>query len=300
MPASEQLNRFIQLSESVLNDSSDFLVYPETSFHIRLNNWQTEMEVRELNNFFREKQVNLITGLETTRILSEGEKEGPFTRTFNGPNGIILWEGHNSAVMWSVDSIPNIYYKSKLVPGAEFFPFKKMLPFIGGIVKNVGGSYAGLRTQNERSAFKNQDGVAVGPLICYESVFGEYVSGYVEKGANVLFIMTNDGWWDNTPGHIQHMHLASIRAIEQRRPIARSANTGISCFIDKRGRIYDKTNYGVPAVIESALIPNNEITFYSRYGDYIARVMLLILIGLILNFFISQKISYSDVDKSSQ
>ena len=76
----------------------------------------------------------------------------------------------------------------------------------------------------------------IAPIICYESVFGKYVTEYVKKGANALFIITNDGWWKNTNGYKQHLSFASIRAIETRRPVARAANTGVSCIIDIRGK----------------------------------------------------------------
>jgi len=69
----------------------------------------------------------------------------------------------------------------------------------------------------------------IAPIICYESVFGEFVTDYVKKGAQALFIITNDGWWKNTNGYKQHLYFASLRAIETRRQVVRAANTGVSC-----------------------------------------------------------------------
>ena len=105
----------------------------------------------------------------------------------------------------------------------------------------------------------------------------------VSNGANLLFIITNDGWWGHTPGHRQHFSMARLRAIELRRSIARSANTGISCFIDQRGDVYDATSYWEPAVISRDLNINRELTFYARMGDYIGRlsVFLTVLFSLI-------------------
>ena len=139
-----------------------------------------------------------------------------------------------------------------------------------------------LDSQKERSAFKASD-LGVAPVICYESVFGEYTTGYVKNGANALFIVTNDGWWDNTAGHKQHLLFASLRAIETRRPIARSANTGISCLINQRGDILQPTEYDEAATVKGTLLFNDTITFYVRYGDLIGRLAGFISILLLLN-----------------
>ena len=124
------------------------------------------------------------------------------------------------------------------------------------------------------------------PVICYESIFGEYVTGYVQKGAELIFIITNDGWWKNTPGYKQHMSFARLRAIETRRSIARSANTGISCFINQRGDVSQPTGWWVDAAIKGTINANDEITFYVKYGDYIARISLFVSALLLLNLVV--------------
>jgi len=122
----------------------------------------------------------------------------------------------------------------------------------------------------------------VAPLICYESVYGEFCGNFVQRGANLLFIITNDGWWGNTPGHKQHFSMARLRAIECRRSIARSANTGISCFVDQRGDVYQVTAYWVPDVISQDLNLNDALTFYVKMGDYIGRISAFLSVVFIL------------------
>lgn len=122
----------------------------------------------------------------------------------------------------------------------------------------------------------------VGPIICYESIFGGFCSDYVLNGANVLFIITNDGWWGNTPGHKQHNTFASLRAIETRRSIARSANTGISCFVNQRGDIFQATNYWERDVLIQDINLNSELTFYARFGDYFGRISAFVSVIFIL------------------
>ena len=106
-----------------------------------------------------------------------------------------------------------------------------------------------------------------GPVICYESIYGEFVTEYVRKGAQFLAIITNDAWWGNTAGHKQLLSYARLRAIENRRSIVRSANTGISAVINPKGEITDKLPYDTKGVLKAKFSPANKITFYTQYGD---------------------------------
>ena len=137
-------------------------------------------------------------------------------------------------------------------------------------------------SQVERSVFRSEQG-QVAPIICYESIYGEYVLDYIRSGADLLAIITNDGWWKDTPGYRQHMVYASLRAIETRRAIARSANTGTSAFVDALGNITNPTDWWQPAVIQQELPLYKEITFYTIYGNYIGR--LAAFVAAILFFY---------------
>ena len=159
----------------------------------------------------------------------------------------------------------------------------KYLGFINDIVINIGGTTGSLGRQKESSNFVAGDGTKIAPVICYESVFGEYVASYVQKGAQLIFIITNDGWWKNTPGYKQHMSFARLRAIETRRSIARSANTGISCFINQRGDVFQPTGWWIDAAIAQSINANDKVTFYVEYGDFIARISLFVSALLLLN-----------------
>jgi apolipoprotein N-acyltransferase len=131
-------------------------------------------------------------------------------------------------------------------------------------------------------------------VICYESIYGDFVREYILNGADLIFIITNDGWWDDTPGYRQHLLYGRLRAIEMRRSIARSANTGISCFINQRGDILQKTGWWNKTAIKGTLNKNEEITFYARTGDTIGRVfsflaVFLFLIARVKKFFSGRK-----------
>ena len=100
----------------------------------------------------------------------------------------------------------------------------------------------------------------------------------------IIFIITNDGWWGNTPGYKQHASFASLRAIENRKSVARSANTGISCFINQRGDITQATKWWVPTAINGIINKNNETTFYTQNGDLIGQTFAIASLLCILTF----------------
>ncbi|MBQ4286017.1 MAG: apolipoprotein N-acyltransferase, partial [Bacteroidales bacterium] len=136
------------------------------------------------------------------------------------------------------------------------------------------------------------DGTPVGCAICYESVYGEYCTGYVRSGARLLTVITNDAWWGDTPGYSQHLSYSSLRAIETRRDIARCANTGISAIIDQRGRILERSPWWEMSVIRGTVNLSDRQTFFVRYGDIPGRISVLVfllLAALLLVRFIIPK-----------
>lgn len=279
IPQDEQYRRYRSLARSVLTPDTRYLVFPETSFgQFDLNQIDGQPLIRDLKTLLDSfPQCALITGLDPYRFLAPGERS-PAQRAFVRPGQDTLWwEAYNMAAQLSSGQPDQFYIKGKLVPGAEIFPFRKLLFFMEPLVDQLGGSLEGLRRSDERSAFQHQ-GMAVGPVICYESVFGAYCNGYIHDGAQALAIITNDGWWDNTPGHRQHLRFGALRAIENRRDIIRSANTGISCLIDQRGEIHQPQAYGETSTFRGKVYLNSETTVYNRWGDVLARIAIFLTI----------------------
>lgn len=275
LPEAEQFAKFIRLSREAVTDNTDYLVFPETSFTAG-NNRTLELNngVQFYQQFLTEfPKLKLVMGVVSYKIFEKGEQHTRSTRKQLMGQDTIFWEAYNAALQLEndADSIP-FYVKSKFVPGAEILPYHEIFFFLKPLVEMLDGSVEGHGLQPNREAFASNSG-RVAPVICYESVFGDYHGGYIRQaGAQAIFIMTNDGWWDNTAGHKQHLQFASLRAIETRRSIARSANTGISCFINQRGDILQPTKYGVDAAIKGKIALNEEITFYVKWGDLLGRL----------------------------
>jgi apolipoprotein N-acyltransferase len=173
------------------------------------------------------------------------------------------------------------------VPGVEIMPYPKLFGFLEKFAINLGGTSGSLGIQNERKNFLVDDSTIVAPAICYESIYGDFMSAYMRNGAQLISIITNDGWWGNTAGYRQHMNYARLLAIEFRKSIARSANTGISCFINQRGDVIEKTEWWKEDAIKQTLYKNDIKTFYARHGDYIGKIfsalsgllLILLLVG---------------------
>jgi len=287
MSNEDQLSLIFNLADSLIDENTDFVVAPETAIEdgIWENDVTASYSVHRLMMYVKKHpKLSFVTGA-TTRYMYENTPPTITSRPY-GETGI-RYDVYNTALQFSNNEEISIYHKSKLVIGVEMFPYPKLLGFLGELAIELGGSSGTLGMQEEREAFFNtKNSAAVGPVICYESIYGEFVTGYVNKGANVIFVVTNDGWWGDTPGYKQHLSYSSLRAIENRRSIARSANTGISCFINQRGDILQATDYWVKDVIKGTINLNTKKTFYTKHGDYIGRISeflsLLILLMLIV------------------
>lgn len=284
---------FFELANSKITDSTDFVIAPETFFaeSTPINRFENSLLKSRLDRYVNtHPNVNLITGISFIDFFRDPKRVRKETNTYRfQPN--TWYDDYNSAIFInSADSIPK-YHKSKLVVGVENFPYQSVLkPLIGDAMIDLGGTVAMKTTQDDRSVFTSANSkYKVGPIICYESVFGEFVTGYIRNDANFLAIITNDAWWNETQGHKQHLSYAKLRAVETRRDIVRSANTGISAIINAKGEIVDYIGYDQKGALSGQIITNDRITFYVKAGDYIARISIFVLIFVFLIGFFRRK-----------
>lgn len=193
------------------------------------------------------------------------------------------YDAYNAAIFLPSKGPIEHYNKSKLVAGVELMPFEAVLGHISALSVDLGGTSGSLGTQEEREVLEDKaHALGLIPAICYESVFGEHIAAHVRNGGNLIAIITNDGWWADSPGYRQHLTFASLRAIETRRDVVRSANTGISCFVDRKGVIHNATAWWVPTAIRGQVHVNDELTFYVRHGDQLGRVAIVFAVLLLL------------------
>lgn len=275
----EQLNTLFSLSNSIAKPNTEFFIWPETA--LSQNGDFDEENLRETYSYQRilqfldqYKNGNVLSGIESYQLYNYAK-----TTTAREIAPHIYQDNFNAATLIDYSSKLQFYHKSKLVPGVEQMPFGAAMNFLKPLFKAFGGTTGGYGKQAEPSVFYAQSGIGAAPVICYESIWGDYVAKYVKKGAQFIAIITNDGWWGNTSGKDQHLQYAKLRAIENRRWVARSANTGISGFINQRGDIVQRTKWWEPAALNQEINLNEEITIYTKTGDIAAYLGLAIALG---------------------
>ncbi len=284
LPPKEVIDRNLNLVRTLIDDETDFVICPESSIQEAI--WEGRLSsspgLREINRFIGEyPNTGLIIGASTFREFAEGEELTYSARKFRDADA--YYDAYNTVFFIDSSGEYEVYHKSKLTPGVETMPFPEYLGFLENFAIDLGGTVGSLGTDDIRKVFITQDdSLRISAVICYESIYGEFFAEFARNGAELIFIVTNDGWWGNSPGHRQHFTYSRLRAIETRRSIARSANTGISAFINQRGDILQESAYWVPAVLKQSINANDKITFYSLYGDYLARIASFISVMLLL------------------
>lgn len=286
---SEKLHKFLQLAESAATEKTDLVIAPETVFE-RWPDWNVgrldsnPIFVQMAEWLWKYPNAEVIFGASTHKIYPDAQSASSTSRVSDGN----FYDVFNSAVFIDRNGTGQVYHKSILVSGVEKMPLRKYLAWLNDVVFDLGGTTGSLGRQDEPSNFILKKGISAAPVICYESVFGEYLTRFIRNGAEFIVVITNDGWWKNTPGYRQHLSFSRLRAVETRRSVARSANTGISCFINQRGDVFQPTPWWEETAINGTINLNDELTFYVKYGDYIARISIFISVLLLLFLGVKQ------------
>jgi len=282
MPPKMQVERLLNMAAEV---EADLYIAPETALpHIILEKQiKNDSLLGLLRNFIKSKDKSaLITGLSTQDIFSSDESHAPYSATLIGPD--LYLDDFNTAAFLSKNDSIILYHKSKLVPGPEMLPFPKLLkPLQDKLFGRLGGMIGNLGVQKEPTVFIHpKDSIGIAPAICYESVFPYFMARFIRAGADMVAVITNDGWWGDTPGYKQHFAYARVLAVCLGVPVVQSANTGISGFINAKGDVIKQTAYWEPAVLTSEIqVPfDPSPTFFVKFGDLLGR--LGILIGMVL------------------
>lgn len=295
------LNELLDLAEQSSKGQIDFYIAPETSLpgygSISENGFEQSMLLNSIKNFLSKHPKSVFaTGISSHKFyLNETEKSETAYQTSQG----IFVDSYNSAVQLIPNQKVEVYHKGKLVPGVEIFPYINVLkPLLGDAMINLGGTTVSLGIDKERKVFANPFNKGkIAPIICYESIYGEFVTEYVKKGANFLGIMTNDSWWGVTQGHQQLMSYAKLRAIETRREIARSANSGISAHINAKGDVLVDTIYGDKTALFAKINLYDKITFYTKTGDLLSRISIFVL-GFLVCYTLIKKFQNRNAKKN--
>ena len=282
IPADEQLKMAIQPAQHLIDSNTDIIVLPETAL-VGFND-ETQLNQNTVLSHLRpltmHHKTTVIVGAETYQLYHT-EKAPTITARPDGTPGY-WYDSYNTAIALNNDTDLTLYHKSKLVVGVETMPFQ----FLNQLSLDLGGMSGSLGISDQAYNLPLNNKTPIATLVCYESIYGDYCNDFINKGAELIAVITNDAWWGNTPGHVQHLLYSKIRSIETRKPLLRSANTGVSAYIDECGNIQKRTKFNERAAFSCKVWPNKTITFYTKYGNLIGPLSIgLSMIILAICFF---------------
>ncbi|MEB2329795.1 MAG: apolipoprotein N-acyltransferase [Ignavibacteriaceae bacterium] len=281
------ITNYLNLSSELISKDSlvQLIIFPETAlpFHFSWDLYNEKYLM--IKNYVDSIRIPMLVGSADIHFYRNSQYSPPDAKQFsNGQK----YDTFNSAILVEPGKDKNTYIrhnKFKLVAGSERMPYQHHLSFLKSLVKwSVGLSSFQIGQDTLLFDLPGSD-KKFNVAICYESVYPDFFARYVNMGADFSVIITNDGWWGKFFGTYQHNQYAVLRAIENRRWIARCANTGISCFIDPYGNQHIKTQIDETTTIGMNIGVVKEKTFYTKNGDiagivsaYICGVLFLVSI----------------------
>ncbi|MEP7235603.1 MAG: apolipoprotein N-acyltransferase [Ignavibacteriota bacterium] len=292
---SMERSSFTALRNSAIH--SDLLLWPETAITYPITIGWRASELQRLYSFIGEIGTPILTGIPDREEYFKG-KDGIPTDARKTKDSLLFHRDWNSAMLFGKDLSGRFYHqryhKQKLVPFGEKVPLVEDIPVLGEIFQwgvglgswNSGEGYELFRLPFSGQLVTAPDTAKICTMICYESVYPSYVREFTKRGAELITIITNDGWYGKSSGPIQHNRFAVLRAVENRRWVARSANTGISSVIDEKGRFTQEKPLFESASITARIPLLSEITLYTKLGDYIAMPCEWATIGMVIFFLI--------------
>lgn len=285
-----QLNTFKKLIRKAQQHNPDWIILPETAIPYSI--WEEQLYqdtfIKELQEELTDEKQAILLGITSVRKYPNGQGKSVSAAKLEGTQD--WYDMYNTATIITKTNSTQFHRKSKLVPMVERMPFLSVLGFLEKYSMIDLGGHANSLGIVDKVQVLHHDNTKVAPVICYESIYGDYVGDFSVQKADLIAIITNDGWWRNTSGYIQHAYYAKMRAIENRKYIARCANTGRSLFIDPKGNTQQATKWWQEAVIVQNLGKMNYTTVYARTGDILGWISIAVLLtGLGTVFFYRKK-----------
>ncbi|MBI3610524.1 MAG: apolipoprotein N-acyltransferase [Nitrospirae bacterium] len=252
------IGRYERLTHDLASQSVRLIVWPEAAMPFLFDE----------DKFFQQQVIELVRAEGVPLLFGS-----PAVTTVG--NRLRMF---NSAYFLSADGrVMGRYDKMHLVPFGEYVPLSTILFFVDKMVEGIGDFLPG----QDDTLFHLRE-ANLGTVICFEVIFPDHVRQFVKEGAQVMSTITNDAWFGDSSAPYQHFSMAVFRAVENRVPFVRAANTGISGFIDRTGRIQKTTGIFVEAALADTVRLRTQTTFYTRYGDVFAYVCVIIISLMIL------------------
>ncbi|MFU8811495.1 MAG: apolipoprotein N-acyltransferase [Balneolaceae bacterium] len=277
------ITSLLELTGEAVTPQTDLVLWPENA--VSSNVQRFGPEVSRIRDSLRVWDTELVTGVGYLRLYGEDEVPA-IHRLTTGGDPINVF---NAAFHLTGQQPPEVYEKGRLVPVVERFPFVEFFNRLDLFGWVDWGVQAGYGLGREATVFQTAAGNTPA-LICYDSVFPGWVNEFVNNDADFISIITNDGWWGDSHGHIQHFAYARLRAMEHRMWVARSANNGISGVISPDGKVQKETEYWTRQAFAFTIYKLEPGTFYTRYGDWLGRLLAVAgLFGFGLTVYLNRR-----------
>jgi len=280
----DNFDTYIRLSRDAAKEKPDFLIWPESATYCYLR--YNSLYLNLLREFSSELKISIFTG----SLDVEYEKSNNKAKYYN-----------SAFLIKPFSSDLEVYSKIHLVPFGEWVPYGDIFPFLYNLDIAMGDFTPGKEfTMFNISKKLNKNGeisqninetkkdIKFSAVICFESIFSNLVRNFCKNGAEFLIVITNDAWFGRTSAPYQHAQIAVFRAIENRIPIARCANTGVSMFIDKMGRVVKESKIFTESILIDEINLRSEETFYTRYGEIFSHFITAVGAILMLMSFIKK------------
>ncbi len=292
---------YLNLSQQAVNKGARLIIWPETALPVFLMDGSYSITLDSIYSFLRRNNVYLLTGMPDVKYFYPGENVPYDAKTNSSEN--ISYATYNGILLLSPDTrIVQRYAKMKLVPFGERVPFVNQLPFLGKLIRwsvgisgwNVGKDTVNFKLpdiENNRPPFttSSKDSISINGLVCYESVFPYFVTNFVQRGARLIAVVTNDSWYGKSSGPYQHKEISVLRAVENRRTVVRAANGGISCIINPLGETKIESRLFTKDVIVGDAPLESKETFFTKFPLIVPEISLAVSLW-ILGIFILKKI----------
>lgn len=280
---------YLLTGRAVYLDNPELVIWPETAIPFYILDSRYSGYLQSLRLSLKDWNVPLLSGFSDIVYFHPESAEAKSGGVKYDSTSSRFFETYNASMLLTPDSRkPQVYHKIRLVPFAERVPYVEYLPWLDRFTFSL----AGISSWGKGSDFpvmefnSRANGVVkTSNIICYESIFPSLVTGFVRKGAQFLTLVTNDGWYSTSYGPYQHAAIAKLRCIENRRAMARCANTGITAFIDPMGRVYAEIPWWEAKTLTADVPLSSRLTFYTRYPDLLPEAAAGVCVVLLLAGF---------------
>ncbi len=297
----EQLDVYLNLSRKTIENGAEVLMWPETALPVYLLSGSHYRQADRIHSFLDSNNVFLLTGMPHAEFYFDTTKAPKDAKPLK--NSDALYTSYNSALFFRPGSREVGHYgKIKLVPFGEKVPYVEYIPFLGDLIKwNVGisswntGTDTAVFKVSEDKLFRTgseKDTIGFAGVVCIESIYSDFIASFVQRGANVLAVVTNDSWYGYSSGPFQHKSISNLRAVENRRSVVRAANGGISCYINALGETIYETKLFTRDQFTVNIEIRNEETFYTAHPlivPILCSVVSIWMLGIFILFKLKEK-----------